>query len=104
MESTGKFYDILCIANLTEDQSQELFPDVSVQKQYALYDELKLTITYILKNYPNEVSDYYRNKFGIGLTIAEKVLSLGYKVYGLSRTKPERLMDNAYFQFVECVT
>ena len=39
---------------------------------------------------------------GIGFAIAEKVLSLGYKVYGLSRTKPERLMDNKNFQFVEC--
>ncbi len=39
---------------------------------------------------------------GIGFAIAEKILSLGYKVYGLSRTKPERLTDNPNFQFVEC--
>ena len=39
---------------------------------------------------------------GIGLTIAKKVLALGYKVYGLSRTESVELKQNDNFQFLEC--
>lgn len=39
---------------------------------------------------------------GIGLTIAKKVLTLGYKVYGLSRTESIELKQNDNFQFLEC--
>ncbi len=63
----------------------------------------KLTIMFILKQAITMKSAIITGtSSGIGFAIAEKVLSLGYKVYGLSRTKPERLMDNKNFQFVEC--
>ena len=63
----------------------------------------KLTITHMLKQAITMKSAIITGtSSGIGFAIAEKVLSLGYKVYGLSRTKPERLMDNKNFQFVEC--
>lgn len=39
---------------------------------------------------------------GIGFAITEKVLKLGYKVYGFSRQTPKSLIDNSNFQFVEC--
>jgi len=39
---------------------------------------------------------------GIGLAIAEKVLTLGYKVYGLSRTESVELTRDTNFQFVQC--
>ena len=38
---------------------------------------------------------------GIGFAIAEKVLKLGYQVYGLSRKEPTVLKQNPNFQFIE---
>lgn len=39
---------------------------------------------------------------GIGLAISEKVLSLGFTVFGLSRTEPSELRQNPNFHFIEC--
>ncbi|HMV40996.1 MAG TPA: SDR family NAD(P)-dependent oxidoreductase [Leptospiraceae bacterium] len=39
---------------------------------------------------------------GIGNSIAIKLLKLGYRVYGLSRTDSENLAANSDFSFIEC--
>lgn len=39
---------------------------------------------------------------GIGLAICEEILKMGHKVYGLSRTKPEKFHENSNFFFIAC--